>query len=79
MTAAARCACGSTLDLRTVMVDSVSGPPRPVTVCGPCAPGATLPVPPTVARVLARSAGIRLPGDLPRLHPAEGDRARPHP
>ncbi|MFF7410028.1 hypothetical protein [Streptomyces lydicus] len=74
MTASTRCACGSTLDLLEIVLDSASGPPRPVTVCGPCAPGATLPVPPAVARVLARRADIRLPGDPQQLRPRGGDR-----
>jgi len=74
VTASTHCACGSTLDLRDVSIDSASGPPRPTTFCGQCAPGATLPVPPGVARVLARRADIRLPGDPQQLRPRGGDR-----
>ena len=73
MTASTHCACGSTLDLRDVSIDSASGPPRPTTFCGQCAPGATLPVPPGVARILARRHGVWLPGDPPPLRPNGGD------
>jgi len=69
VTVSTRCDCGSTLDLRDVEIDSATGPARVVTVCGPCAPGATLPVPPAVARVLARRARVRLPGDPPTIRP----------
>lgn len=69
MTASARCACGSTLDLRDVAIDSATGPAHVVTVCGPCAPGAVPSVPPGVARILARRAGVRLPGQPKRLRP----------
>ncbi|MEU9498270.1 hypothetical protein [Streptomyces sp. NPDC048196] len=72
MTASTRCDCGSTLDLRDIVLDSASGPGRTVTFCGACAPKATLPVPAGVSRVLARRAGVRLPDDPVHLHGRRG-------
>ncbi|MEU5214059.1 hypothetical protein [Streptomyces sp. NPDC020742] len=66
---APRCDCGSTLDLRDVLLDSASGPCRSVTFCGRCAPYATESVPEGVARILARRAGLRLPDDPPTIRP----------
>ncbi|BDH15791.1 hypothetical protein HOK021_69700 [Streptomyces hygroscopicus] len=60
MTSSPRCDCASTLDLRDVPIDSASGPPRYVTLCGTCAPATTGTVPDSVAWVLARRAGVRL-------------------
>ena len=68
MTASTRCDCGSRINLRDIVLDSASGPPRTVTFCGGCAPRATLPVPSGVARVLARRAGVRLPDDPVQPH-----------
>ncbi|WP_158713197.1 hypothetical protein [Streptomyces sp. NRRL S-1813] len=69
------CACGSNLGLRLVSVDTATGPAITVTCCGACATGAVVPpVPDGVARILARRAGIRLPGDPQQLRPKEGRR-----
>lgn len=67
MTGSPRCDCGSTLDLRDVPIDSASGPPRFVTLCGTCAPATTGTVPDSVAWLLARRAGGSLPGERRRL------------
>ncbi|MGW7247679.1 hypothetical protein [Streptomyces decoyicus] len=65
-----RCACGSTLDLRVVSIDTATGPAITVTCCGACAPGTVGPaVPDGVARILARRAGVPLPGEPKRLYP----------
>ncbi|WP_407555507.1 hypothetical protein QOM21_37225 [Streptomyces sp. Pv4-95] len=64
-----RCDCGSTLDLRDVLVDSASGPCIARTVCSVFAAGqvSPCPVPESAARVLARRAGVRLPGETTTL------------
>jgi hypothetical protein len=66
-----RCDCGSTLDLRDVLIDTATGPCMARTVCDLCAagPASPCPVPVSVARILARRAGVRLPGDPPTLGP----------
>lgn len=64
-----RCDCGSTLDLRDVILDSASGPCVVITFCSQCAPRAVPPVPPGVAKILARRAGVRLPDDPPTNRP----------
>ncbi|WP_326617485.1 hypothetical protein OG863_08925 [Streptomyces decoyicus] len=66
-TDATRCDCGSNLDLRDVVLDSASGPCVVITLCGRCAPGALPPVPPGVAKILARRADVRLPGAPPTI------------
>ncbi|MFE6741436.1 hypothetical protein [Streptomyces tubercidicus] len=48
-------------------IDSASGPPRFVTLCGTCAPATTGTVPDSLAWLLARRAGDSLPGEQRRL------------
>ena len=64
-----RCDCGSTLDLRDILVDSATAPCIVITICGLLAAGpvSPCPVPESAARVLARRAGVRLPGEPPAL------------
>lgn len=69
MTRSPRCDCGSTLNLRDVPIDSASGPPRLVTLCGTHAPDDTGPVADSVAWVLARRPGVHIPGEPGSLRP----------
>ncbi|MGW8552689.1 hypothetical protein [Streptomyces tubercidicus] len=67
-----RCACGSTLDLCVVSIDTATGPARTVTCCAVCAAGPVgVLVPDGVARILARRAGVRVPDEPRRLRPAQ--------
>ncbi|MFF8784195.1 hypothetical protein [Streptomyces sp. NPDC015125] len=51
-------------------IDTATGPARTVTCCGACAPGPVgPPIPDGVARILARRAGVPLPGEPERLRP----------
>ena len=62
-----RCDCGSSLDLRDILVDTATGPSIIVTVCGLCAAGpvSPCPVPASVARILARRAACGSPENRP--------------